>query len=103
MQKVELAETETRVYVSITNNGTDTFDMYSFNAKLIQNGKQYEEEANYEADYPEIQNDLSIGVTTEGIITFPPIEEAPFQIVLPANSGNYHEEINDYTYDLTIQ
>ena len=77
--------------------------LYSFDAKLIQNGKQYEEEPNYEADYPEVQTDLSVGVTTEGIITFQPIEEAPFQIILPAYSDNFSENIADYTFDITIQ
>ena len=34
LEKVELAEDETRLYVSITNNGTGNFSLYSFNSKI---------------------------------------------------------------------
>ena len=52
VEKVEFAEKETRVYVTIQNNGSSNFSAYSFNSKIIQNGKQYEEARNYSADYP---------------------------------------------------
>ena len=103
IQKVELAESETRAYVSITNNGSEAFDLYKYSAKIIQNGKQYEQESNYNADYPDVQGDLSVGVTTEGIITFPAIESAPFQIIIPGRSENWNEEIKDYVFDFTVQ
>jgi hypothetical protein len=69
VEKVELAEQETRVYIKVENNGAGKFNLYSFNSLIIQNGKQYEEETNYEADYPDVQTDLSVGVSTEGIFT----------------------------------
>ena len=103
IQKVELAESETRAYVSVTNNGSEVFDLYKYSAKIIQNGKQYEQESNYNADYPDVQGDLSVGVTTEGIITFPAIESAPFQIIIPGRSENWNEDIKDYVFDFTVQ
>lgn len=103
IEKAELAESETRVYVTITNNGKETFGLRQYSSKIIQNGKQYEHETNFSADYPEVQDDLSVGVTTEGIITFPAIEAGDFQLILPGSSGNWKEDISDYTFDLTIQ
>ena len=38
--KVELDENETRVYVTVQNDGTDVFHLYPFNAKISQDGKQ---------------------------------------------------------------
>lgn len=103
IEKVELAESETRAYITVTNNGSESFDLYRYNAKIIQNGKQYEQETNYYAEYPEIQSDLSVGVTTEGILTFPAIEATDFQLILPGASGNWEERIDDYTFNFSIQ
>ena len=101
VQGVELASAETRVYVAVTNNGSSEFSLYDYSAKIIQNGKQYEKETNFDADYPEVQDDLSVGVTTEGVITFPAIEAAPFQLILPATSDDWQEDIDDYVFEFS--
>lgn len=101
--KVEFAENETRVYVTVKNGGSDTFNLYSFNTKIVQNGKQYEEEYNYDADYPEVQTDLLPGVTTEGIILFPKLEQKDFQIVLDASSEDYSEDIEPYSFNIPVK
>ena len=103
VQKAELAESETRLYISVTNNGSNEFNLYTFNMKIIQNGTQYEEEMNYNADYPEIQSGILPGVTTEGIVTFPALEQAPFQVIIEGSSGDWHEDLKDYVFDLAFQ
>lgn len=103
LTKVEFAEKETRLYFTVENAGKATFNLYSFNTKLVQNGKQYEEETNYDADYPEIQSDLLPGVTTEGIISFPPIDQADFQIILDAYSDDFDEDFEVYTFDISVE
>jgi len=74
LQKVEFAEQETRVYLKVDNNGSDNFSVYSFNSKITQDGKQFGEQDNWEAEYPQIQTDLLVGNSTEGIIVFPTLE-----------------------------
>ena len=103
LEKVELAENETRLYVSLTNNGTGNFTLYEFNATIIQDGSQYEYQSNYDADYPELQNDIRPGVTTEGIITFPAIQQAPFQVIMEAHSDNWSENFSEYTFDVNFE
>ena len=100
VQKVEYAETETRVYVKVDNQGSERFSLYSFNTKLTQNGKQYEEQMNWDAEYPEIQTDLLVGNSTEGIIAFPPIEEGSFTIIFEGQSDNWEEDLQPYTFDI---
>ncbi len=100
LQKVELAESETRVYVKVDNQGTDSFNVYSFNAKLIQNGKQFEEQSNWEADYPEVQTDLLVGNSTEGIIAFPAIGDGAFSVMLEGRSDNWHEDFDPFTFTI---
>lgn len=103
VNKIEFAEKETRVYVTIQNNGSAVFSVYSFNTKIVQDGKQYEEERNYNADYPEIQTDLQPGVSTEGVIAFPAINQSNFQIIFEGYSDNWDESIEDYTFNITVQ
>ena len=103
LEKVELAEDETRLYVSITNNGTGNFSLYSFNSTIIQDGTQYESQFNYDADYPELQTDIRPGVTTKGIMTFPPVQQGPFQVIMEARSENWDERFSEYTFDVNLQ
>lgn len=103
VQKIELAETETRVYVKVENNGSDKFNLYSFNSKLVQNGKQFEEQRNVSADYPSVQTDLVVGVSTEGIICFPSIENTNFQLIFEGRSENYSEDFEPYTFDIPVE
>jgi len=103
VDKIEFAQTETRVYVTVKNSGTSTFSLYSFNAKITQNGKQYEEQTNYDAEYPEIQPELLPENTTTGVIAFPKLEQADFKIIFEAYSENWEETINPYTFNVTVK
>ncbi len=99
LEKIEIAENETRVYLTINNNGSSAFSAYSFNADLVQGSNQYEEDSNWEADYPEIQTDLRVGATTSGIFCFPAINlEEEFTVYIDASSDNYDEDIEEYQF-----
>lgn len=100
LQKVEFSEQETRVYLKVVNNGSDKFNLYSFNAKIIQDGTQYEEQSNWEADYPEVQTDLLVGSSTEGIIAFPSLENKSFTLFLECSSENWREDIEPYLFSV---
>ena len=100
LQKVEFAEKETRVYLKIDNQGSDTFYVYSFNAKITQAGKQFGEQDNWDAEYPEIQSDLLVGNSTEGIISFPKLNSGAFGVIIDASSENYDEDIKPFTFSV---
>ena len=73
--RVEFAGDETRVYVSLVNNGAGRLRVYDYNAVIIQNGMQYNTERNYAADYPSINNEVAIGASISGVICFPALEQ----------------------------
>lgn len=99
LEKVEFAESETRLYVTINNNGSSKFT--AWNPKIIQGKKQYEEQANYEAEYPEIQSDLHPKVSTSGIISFPAIDsKSGFQFNIEAHTDTFDEDIKDYVFEI---
>lgn len=101
-EKVELSDTETRLYLSVSNNGSGNFNLYTFNMYLIQDGTQYETQTNFDGDYPELQNDIRPGVTSEAIITFPPIQQTDFQIVMEGRSDNWEENFDEYTFNFNF-
>lgn len=103
IDKVEFADSETRVYVTVTNNGSATFSLYGFDAKLVQDGKQMDTQDNFEAEYPEISSDLTVGATTSGIVCFPAIDVSGFSLSFPAYSDNFDETINDYTFNIDVE
>lgn len=103
IDKAELSATETRLYVSVTNNGSSSFSVYPFNMRIVQDGTQYEETTNFDAGYPELQSDILPGVTTEGIVTFPPLQNAPFTVLVEGQSDDWDEDFKDYTFELAFE
>jgi hypothetical protein len=69
--------------------------------KLLQDKQQYEEQGNWEAEYPEIQTDLLPGTTTSGIICFPIISQTEdFTLYIDGSSDNWDEEIEQYVFNI---
>ena len=71
LNKIEFADLETRVYITIYNGTSEEANFYSFNSYLIQGKTQFEEEWNWE--YEDIPSDIQPGVEVSGIIVFPPM------------------------------
>lgn len=102
VEKVEIADSETRVYVKVSNTTDENISFYTFNSKLVLDGKQFETESNYEAEYPEVQSDILPGVDTEGIIVFPtlPDDAGTFQLYFEGSSENWELEFEPFVFDL---
>lgn len=102
LNKIELAEKETRAYVTITNNSKDKIDFYSFNTKLLSGDKQYEPTDDF--NYPEIQSEILPGVTTEGIIAYPVIPKSgDLKVYMDGSSDNYELEFVPFEFDINLK
>lgn len=102
LDRVEIAENETRVYLSVHNMGESELSLFSYSSKIIQSGRQFEQQTNWEADYPDIQSDIFVGVSSEGIIPFPAIEYSDFQFIIEGYSGNWHEDLQPYVFNISV-
>ena len=101
LSKIEIAENETRLYLTIQNKSQDTISFYSFNTKLVSGNQQLEEESNYEANYPELQSDILPGVISEGIIAFPTLSESgQVKVFLEGSSVNYDLDFVPFEFDV---
>lgn len=96
LEKVELADEETRLYVTVKNESKNEILFYDSDSKLIVNNKQIEAVNNYKANYPEVPFELLPGVESSGIVAFPKIEETSATV-------KWHVEGYSHNYDIEIQ
>lgn len=102
IEKVQFAKDETRLYMTVSNQSNESYHFYSFNQKIVQNGTQYEESSNYNADYPEINSEILPSVTSSGIITFKAMNQSSFKLVGEGSSNNYSIDRDHFTFEVTV-
>src|SRR5699024_7688286 len=101
--KIEIADNMTRVYAKVTNNTGDNITFYSFNAKLLIDNQQLEEEIGfYEADFPELQSDILPDMETEGVIIYPPVDADTDSMTFHAegSSDNYELDFEPFVFEI---
>lgn len=99
--KVEFAKDETRFYVTATNNSSATMSLWTYSAKVIQNGQQLEQSyGNYYANYPELSSDLLPGASSSGVLVFDAMEPSDMQLYIDGTTDNWEIEFSPFTFDL---
>ena len=98
--KVEFAADETRIYVTATNNSSDNIGLFGSSAKVVQNGQQYEQTFNYNAEYPSLSDEILPGASSSGVICFEKLDTSEFQFYLDGYSDNWEVEFEPFTFDL---
>ncbi|MDX8418127.1 hypothetical protein [Absicoccus intestinalis] len=98
IDKIEYAEEETRVYVTVVNNSGDTFDLNNYDIKLTMNGTQIEQDnsslSQYEGDYPQLSYEILNGITNSGILVFPKMDQNNFTLLADGYTDANFDEIN---------
>ena len=102
VDKVEFAAEETRLYLTVTNNGSADFTIYEDMATIVQDGKQYDTQYNREGNYEEVSHNIVVGAKSSGIITFPAIEQKDFKFIIEAYSPVYEEDIEEFTFNISL-
>ena len=102
IQKIEFAEKQTRAYVKIRNASGYKASVYSYDAKIKQGSKQYDEKSDFFEDYKELPGDLLNGTTASGIVIFEPInyKTKNCQIVITGSTDNYWVDFKPYTFNI---
>lgn len=74
LDKIELTDKQTRVWLSVSNESDYKVSLYDFSAKLVQGGKQLEPEYTSNEDL-KLPSEYLSGVNAEGVIVFPAVSE----------------------------
>jgi hypothetical protein len=94
VDKVEFAETETRVFLTVDNQSGSDFNFYSSSTKALQGTNQYEPEL-FAGDYPEVPSEIVAGAKVSGVIVLPEMDPAGgLELRMEGTSDN--SEIGEY-------
>lgn len=107
IDKIEYAESETRVYVTETSTLANTCSIFTYDIKIVQDGKQIAQDdvsdSAYHNDYPELAYDLLPGATSSGVLLFPPIDsDKNLQIYADAFTEE-DIEFDTFVFDIKLQ
>lgn len=99
LEKVEFADDETRVFLTVNNGSPDKASFYSFNAKAQQGSSQYDAESL--SDYPDVQSELLPGVKSSGVLPFPRMDLSQgLKLILEARTDNYRLDFSPYIFEV---
>ena len=99
--KVEFNSIETRFYVTVTNNSSEAFNVWTSDAKVVQGGQQYEETYNMDADYPVLSTSLLPGATSSGAIVFPVVSQSEMQLHIEGASDDWETDFQPFEFTLS--
>jgi hypothetical protein len=91
--KVEFAESETRLFLTVANHSGADFSVHSFNTKALQGTKQFE--AEFSSDYPEVPSEVLDGAEVSGVIVFPAMDPA-LGLRVPMEGYSDSSDIGEY-------
>lgn len=73
LEKIEISEVDTRLYVEVVNNSEDNVSIYPSDFTIVAGGKNYTEEYMFNDNYVDIDNKLAANTSTKGMIAYKPI------------------------------
>ncbi|MCR5034344.1 MAG: hypothetical protein K6B42_02865 [Clostridia bacterium] len=97
--KVDFTKDETRIYLTVKNGSSASFDNNPDMGVIVQNGKQYEAEWN--EYYPEPSTELKAGASSESVIAFPKVEESDFTFSFEGYDADYNDL--EFSFDITVE
>lgn len=99
LDRVEFADNETRVYVTVTNNSSSKASFYTFNAKLIQDTSQIKSKTIFE-DNDEIPSDIPAKTKESGKLYFEKADPSkPLAISFEAYTEANYKQLT-YTFNV---
>ena len=99
LKKVDFTDSEARIYLSIKNTAKEELSIYADQAVIVQDGKQYENNYNY--NYDDMSSDIKAGASTEGVVAFDKIKEEDFIISFHGYNTNYDEV--EFEYNVKVK
>ena len=73
LQKLEIADSETRLYIHAKNNSPNKASLYAYDAVLVQGTQQIQRKDIFGQDVEEPDTTLVSGTETQGILLFEPV------------------------------
>ncbi len=103
LDTIEFADSETRIYVTLKNNGAATLQLSASDATLVQNGTTYEQQSHVNSDYQLLPAELTSGAETTGVLVFPAMDDSiDFQLQFDVTSLDSSETLTPYQFNIHV-
>lgn len=97
VKKVDFTGQNVRIYLNVKNNSSEDFENYPDQGKVIQGGKQYEAECDF--NYPDPSTSIKPGASSASVIVFKGVKQSDFKYTF----GGYDSEYNDVEFSFDIK
>lgn len=105
LNKVEVAEKETRIFININNTSKNKVRFYSSKTNITQGNKQFKELINLNEKVPQIDSDILPGVAQDGVLILDPVQAdgENFKVIFEGGSDNYDLHFTPFTFDAVLK
>jgi hypothetical protein len=105
LNKVEVAEKETRIFININNTSKNKVRFYSSKTNITQGNKQFKQLINLNEKVPEIDSDILPGVAQDGVLILDPVQAdgENFKVIFEGGSDNYDLHFTPFTFDAILK
>ena len=106
VQRVEIADTETRLYLHARNNSPNKASLSAFDAVLVQGTRQIMRKDLFGQDVVEPDSTLFAGTETEGVLLFDPVspDSSPVKLIWEdPQTDDYSVTFDDWQWEVSWQ
>lgn len=109
IDKIEFTEDETRVYISLENNGLYNFTIYEEYSVITQGNNQYKAIYNLSGYtdsegnlYESVRDPLEPNSESKDFLLFPAIELKSFKLEVDGTSSKFGEDVELFNFDIEV-
>lgn len=105
LNKIEVAEKETRIFININNTTKDKVKFYNLKTNITQGSKKIKKLSNLDEKVPEIDNDILPGVAENGVLIFDPVQAngENLKMIFEGESDNKDLHFTQFTFDAVLK
>ena len=102
VDKVELEDDQTRIYLSGVNDSDAKCDLFMLETKLVQDGTQYSLKLDANEGKDTFPSEIEPGESVQGWLTFQPVEKRNFSLWLVGFSSDYQDDTREFRFNLSV-
>jgi hypothetical protein len=101
IDKVEFYKQDTRIYLTVTNNGPANLNIATSRSVIVQNSKQYGVHRYFDTDPEKFPDKVYKGSSISGVIVFPAMGAGSIDFTIDIYSDNYDDELGEITVSIS--
>lgn len=101
IDRIDYTGSQTRIYVTVTNDSGSSFHLYQHNVSVTVNGKTYESDYNLGDEFDDLPTAIANGSTSSGVLFFPALDpDDDMTITIEAYTDDYSQDFDNYVFTI---